>query len=70
MVGIATMAPKNKKAMESIFRSVHGLAKNYFFCQLPPKRWADRCAKIIKAKPESIKIGAAHHLLTLSKVKH
>jgi hypothetical protein len=56
--------------MESIFRSVHGLAKNYFFCQLPPKRWADRCAKIIKAKPESIKIGAAHHWLTLSKSKH
>jgi hypothetical protein len=31
MVETATMAPKNKKAMDRIFRSVHGLAKNYFF---------------------------------------
>jgi hypothetical protein len=25
MVGIAAMAPENKKAMDGVFRSVHGL---------------------------------------------
>jgi hypothetical protein len=62
MVGMPPWPFKNK-AMDSISRSVHGLVRNYFFGRLSPKRWADRYAKIIIAKPESIKIGAAHHVL-------
>jgi hypothetical protein len=77
-VAISPLPPRpgtNKKAMDSILRSVHGLVGfGYWFPLRPPKQRADRCKSIIKPKPVGIilhfcRFFSAHSGILLWKIR-